>query len=303
MEFGGRIPGRDTGAAIFDPPDFRAFVAIDWSGAVGERHAGIAIARCAPGRDAPELVEVAGGWSRTEVVDWLNALDGDVLVGMDISPAFPFADHGAYFPGLADDPKDARALWARIEHVCATEPHLRANAFVDHPDYAPHFRRHGARTGAAFGSGGGRLRVVEHRQRAHRLSPTSCFNLVGPAQVGKASLTAMRVLHRLTGAAVWPFDAPVAGHPVVVEIYTALAAREAGLRAGTSKTRDGPALDAALAAFDCAPHRPLARYTDHATDAILATAWLRHVAHDQSLWNPPGLEQVAATEGWTFGVR
>ncbi len=294
-------PGREL--PISPPPVFDRFVAIDWSGAVGERHAGIAIAQCCTGIEAPELASMGAGWSRAEVVDWLNALDGDVLVGMDISPAFPFADRGSYFPGFAEAPGDARALWALVEQVCRDEPYLAANAFVDHPDFAPHFRRHGGRTGAAFGAGGGRLRVVEHRQRTHRLSPTSCFNLVGPAQVGKASLTAMRVLHRLKRATIWPFDAPVAGCPVIVEIYTALAAREAGLRAGTSKLRDGAALDAALAAFDCAPHRPLARYTDHATDAILAAAWLRHVALDRVLWNPPGLAKVAATEGWTFGVR
>src|SRR3546814_10514255 len=58
-----------------------------------------------------------------------------------------------------------------------------------------------------FGLGRGRLRVCEHGQAAMGLSPQSCFNLVGAAQVGKSSLTCMRVLNRLRGRVpVWPFD-------------------------------------------------------------------------------------------------
>ena len=136
------------------------------------------------------------------------------------------------------------------------------------------------------------------------LSPYSCFNLVGAAQVGKSSLTGMRALHQLRGMVpVWPFD-PVPGEgPLIVEIYTSLAARAALLPKGRSKMRDGAALDSALAALGGDPHSPLPRYSDHATDAILTTAWLRKVADDARLWSPPGLSvQIAATEGWTFGV-
>ena len=35
---------------------FAHFVAIDWSGAAGERHKGIALAQCATGNAAPALV-------------------------------------------------------------------------------------------------------------------------------------------------------------------------------------------------------------------------------------------------------
>jgi hypothetical protein len=137
------------------------------------------------------------------------------------------------------------------------------------------------------------------------LSPYSCFNLVGAAQVGKSSLTGMRMLHRLLGKVpVWPFDPlPVSG-AVVVEIYTALAAREAGVRRGLSKLRDGAALDAALGALGSAAHAPLERYDDHATDAMLTSAWLRRAAHRGALWRPRGMTEAAArTEGWTFGVE
>lgn len=286
------------------PLRFRHFVAIDWSGAVGARQPGIAVALCENGNDAPVLVRPGHIWSRQDVLDWLtDELPDESLVGMDLSPAFPFADAGAYFPGWSETPPNARALWAMVDQHCIDDPHFAANSFVDHPEASRYFRRHGGRTGDRFGVGRGRLRVVEERQRAHGLSPYSCFNLIGAAQVGKSSMTGMRVLNRLGAAtAIWPFDPLPDNGSVIVEIYTSLAARQAGLRSGLSKMRDGASLDLALMALGSAPHTPLPRYSDHATDAILTAAWLRKVAHEAAYWYPVGLDEVAQTEGWTFGV-
>ncbi len=233
----------------------------------------------------------------------MNDLPAATLVGMDLSTAFAFADAGAYFPGWAASPTNAKQLWALVDTLCADDDHLAANSFVDHAIASRYFRRHANRTGDRFGVGRGRLRVVEERQRAHQLSPYSCFNLVGAAQVGKSSLTGMRVLNRVNAAIpVWPFDPVPETGSVIVEIYTSLAAREAGIRAGLSKIRDRAALDLALAAVGSAAHSPLQNYSDHATDAILSAAWLRKVAHDPAIWTPTGLDAVAQTEGWTFGV-
>jgi hypothetical protein len=231
-------------------------------------------------------------------------MPGETLVGLDLGLALPFADRGAFFPGWADSPHDARTLWALVDALCADDPHLAASSFVDHSEVARHFRRHGGRTGDVFGSGRGRLRLTEVRQREQGLNPYSNFNLVGAAQVGKSSLTGMRMLHRLGGRLpVWPIDPVPSQGSVVVEIYTSLAAVAAGLAKGRTKMRDGNALDAGLVRLGSAPHTPLPRYTDHATDAILTAAWLRTVADDPALWAPTSLDAVAATEGWTFGVR
>jgi hypothetical protein len=46
---------------------FARFAAIDWSGARGLRHKGIAVALCEQGDAAPLLVERAKPWSRLEV--------------------------------------------------------------------------------------------------------------------------------------------------------------------------------------------------------------------------------------------
>ncbi len=286
---------------------FDGFVCIDWSGQAVARPKGLAMAFCKPGTEPPALIAPEGGWSRAAILEWLmdSAKQGsNILIGLDLSPALPFVDAGGYFPGFPA-PEHARALWALVDEVCSGEPHLGVTSFVDHANYSRYFRRHGGREGAAFGGGAGRMRVVEHRQRGSGVSPVSCFNLVGAAQVGKSSLTGMRVLNRLSGTVpVWPFDIVPATGPVIVEIYTSIAARAAGLRKGLSKIRDAAGLDAALGAFGSQPHTPLPRYTDHATDAIVTSAWLRHVHSDAELWQPSGMTpEIAHTEGWTFGVR
>lgn len=290
---------------LIAPGRFAQFVAIDWSGQAVPRPKGLAVAVAQDGVEAPHLVRPQGGWSRSAIVDWIAGLaDARIpaLIGMDLSPAFPFADAGAYFPGWADTPPDALALWETVERMCAADLHLSGNGVVRHPEAKRHFRQH-RDCGDLFPGGRGRLRVCEHAQQAMGLSPTSCFNLVGAAQVGKSSLTGMRLIHRLRGRVpVWPFDPVPAEGPVIVEIYTTIAARAAGVRKGLSKIRDASALDAALEVLGTRPHAALARYDDHATDAIVTAAWLRtaHLARD--LWHPEALTpQIARTEGWTFG--
>ncbi|MEG3165349.1 hypothetical protein U1701_12165 [Sphingomonas sp. PB2P19] len=287
------------------PDRFTRFAAIDWSGAKGASHKGIALAVCATGDAAPRLIAPPGrAWSRTGIHDWLvDQADDALLVGLDLSAGFPFLDAGAYFPGWANSPADARGLWALVDTLAADDADFAADGVLADPDIRRHFRQQ-RDCGDLFPGGAGRMRVCEHGQRAMGLSPTSGFNLVGAAQVGKASLTGMRVLHRLGGRIpIWPFDPVPGAGAVIVEIYTTIAARAGGLRAGLSKMRDPAALDSALVTLGAQPHVALARYDDHATDAILTAAWLRANALHPNLWQPPGLTPpIARTEGWTFGV-
>lgn len=287
---------------------FRQFACVDWSGAKEERPKGLALAYCSAGEEAPVLLQPDGGWSRDALLAWLRAhaeAGTELLVALDLSPALPFADRGAYFPGWAESPPDARGLWALVDALSGDDPHLAATSFLRHRQVSRHFRQRGV-LGDCFEGGIGRLRVVERRCREAGQSPaTSCFNLVGAAQVGKSSLTGMRVLHRLGGAApFWPFDPAPAEGPLLVEIYTSVAAKEAGRAWGRAKMRDAGALDDALRALGSKPHRPLPRYDDHAMDAVVTAAWLRRAAEDTSLWSPELLTPaLARTEGWTFGVR
>ncbi|TCD02295.1 hypothetical protein EYB45_10005 [Erythrobacteraceae bacterium CFH 75059] len=288
---------------------FEHVLAIDWSGAAGERQRGIALALASRAGGPPTLIRRDRPWSREEVLHYLrDELPPDTLVGIDMGLALPFVDCGAYFPGLLDSPPDARSLWALIDVIAFDEPHLGVSAFVDHDEHAPFFRRPGEE-GALFRCdmaehGRGRFRVTEQAQEAMGCRPTSNFNLVGAAQVGKASLAGMRLLHRLGDALpVWPVDPLPPAGSMLIEIYTAIAALAAGCRAGRTKLRSVEALNAALGALGSPPVDGSGPLDDHAADALLAAAWLRDAAGREELWQPPALTpQVARTEGWTFGA-
>ena len=118
---------------------FSHFVAIDWSGAKGDRQKGIALALAHRDGGAPVLIEHR--WGRADVHEILrDELPDNTLVGLDLGIALPFADCGAYFPGLPDSPPDAPGLWAMIDRIAADEDHLGANSFVAHPQLRPFFR-------------------------------------------------------------------------------------------------------------------------------------------------------------------
>lgn len=290
---------------------FRHFMAIDWSGAVGPRQKGIAVACC--GLDgAPNLLLPSGHahWSRADVLDLLlHDLPEDTLVGLDLGLSLPFVDTGAFFPGWVDSPADARSLWALVDSLCGSDPHLAASSFVDHPQLSAYYRRHGGREGAAFhlpnaAHRRGRMRVTEAAQARAGCKPYSNFNLVGAAQVGKSSLTGMRVLHRLSGSVpVWPVDQLPDSGSVMVEIYTTLAAIAAGRSAGRAKMTDYPTLNDALAVLGSPLIACEGPIDDHSADALLTAAWLRTAAARTELWHPAELTpELARTEGWTFGA-
>jgi len=278
---------------------FTGFVAIDWSGAHGTAHPGIRMAYCANGRSAPTLVPPpCRAWSRQGVADWLLArADEPLLVGFDFSFSAPFVERGAHLPGDTPTP-DARSLWAYVDDS-SDDPDLGARSFLE------------ARRGRHFyfGAADGRKADFLHWRTCEvaadgRRKPSTVYDAIGASQVAKASFAGMRMLRRLDGrVAIWPFDPVPAMGMLVVEIYTTIAAGDAGRPRGRSKMRSAEALDDALTHLGSEQHQPLSRYDDHSTDAILTAAWLRAVANRADLWRPAGLTaQVAQTEGWTFGV-
>ncbi|MBN8814591.1 MAG: hypothetical protein J0J06_03990 [Sphingomonas sp.] len=283
------------------PDHFTRFAAIDWSGAKGKRHKGIALAVCTTGQAAPVLVDPPGGvWSRTAILAWLLAHRAEpMLVGFDMSFSAPFLERGAYLPGESTQ-ADAKSFWAYVD-ANSPDDDLGAASFLD-SRRGTHFY-----LGAADGAKASFLhfrRVEAIHNDAGFGKATTVYDAIGAAQVAKASFAGMRLLHHLDGrVAVWPFDPAPASGMAIIEIYTAIAARAAGLRKGLSKLRTPESLDGALAALGSKPHAPLARYDDHSTDAILAAAWLRANVGRPELWTPARLTpEIARTEGWTFGV-
>ena len=290
--------------------EFGHFLAIDWSGARGERQKGIALAVAHGDGGPPVLVDQPPrGWSREEVLAILLDLPENTLVGMDLGIALPFGDCGAFFPDWHESPADAQALWSLIDDICSADPHLECGSFLTHPEAARYFRHSKDKVGDRFHLDNaptreGRFRTAENAQRGLGVRPVSNFNLVGAAQVGKSSLTGMRMLNRLRGAvSVWPIDPLPETGSVLVEIYTSIAAKEAGVGSNRSKIRSYEDLNFALSTWDVPPVPGKGPISDHASDALLTAAWLREVAHDQVRWKPRGLnDEIARTEGWTFGA-
>ncbi|HEX8654623.1 MAG TPA: hypothetical protein VF693_05300 [Allosphingosinicella sp.] len=286
-----------------EPPRFARFAAIDWSGAKGRRHKGIAIGLCPAGAGPPALVEPPGAaWSRTEAMEWVLAAADETptLIGFDFSYAPPIVERGAYFPGDAGVPEDAKAFWAYVDRLCEADEDFGAASFVD-----THHRRH-FYLGAADGA---KRDFLHHRVCEHAFNATgggkasTLYDAIGAAQVAKASYAGMRLLHRLNRRLpVWPMDALPAEGSAIVEIYT----RVFILMAGQSgrKVRSLSQLNQALAALGSEPVALPREPNDHETDVLIAAAGLRRIAGDPSYWNPPSLTPaIARGEGWTFGIE
>jgi hypothetical protein len=280
--------------------DFDSFVAIDWSGAKGKRHKGIAIAE-ARGDGAPRLVRPGHLWSREEVLHWLlkRAAKGPTLFGFDFSFAPPIVEKGEYLLGEPDIPRAAREFWAYVDAKCDDED-LGAASFLE----IAH-RRH-----FYFGIADGvKADFVRFRQCDARLNAqggrktASAYDAIGAAQVAKASFSGMRLLHHLDGkVAIWPMDPLPARGSAVVEIYTRIYLRRAGL-SGT-KLRSRAELNRALKGLSSAPARLRFEPNDHQTDALVTAAGMRQLARTEPrAFDPQGLTPgIARSEGWTFGV-
>jgi hypothetical protein len=278
---------------------FSRFVAIDWSGAKGQRHKGIAVAETR-GEAAPRLVRPGHVWSREEVADWLvrEGAREPTLFGFDFSFAPPFNERGSYLPGEAGIPETAREFWAYVD-AAAPDEDLGAASFLEQVH-----RRH-----FYFGIADGvKADFVRFRQCDHRLNAqggrktASAYDAIGAAQVAKASFSGMRLLHRIDpDVAIWPMDPLPPEGSAVVEIYTRIYLRNAGLSGTKLRTRAD--LNRALAGLGSPPARLRFEPNDHQTDALVTAAGMRaHAAHPNA-FSPEGLTpDLARTEGWTFGI-
>lgn len=279
---------------------FSAYVAIDWSGAKGKRHKGIAIAE-SRGEAPPRLIRPGHIWSREEVLRWLlkRAEKEPTLFGFDFSFAPPIVERGEYLPGEPDVPKTAREFWTYVDSKC-DDMDLGAASFLE----LAH-RRH-----FYFGIADGvKAGFMHFRQCDAWLNAqggrktASAYDAIGAAQVAKASFAGMRFLHRLDGrVAIWPMD-PVPDHgSAVVEIYTRIYLRRAGM-SGT-KLRTRAQLNLALEGLGSKPVRLRFEPNDHQTDALVTAAGMRQLATTEPrAFDPEGLTAaIAQSEGWTFGV-
>jgi hypothetical protein len=281
-------------------PDFESFVAIDWSGAKGKRHKGIAIAE-ARGDAPPRLIRPGHVWSREEVLKWLlrRAETEPTLFGFDFSFAPPFIERGEYLPGESGVPQTAREFWAYVDSRSADED-LGAASFLEHA-HRNHFY---------FGIADGvkadfmHFRLCDQQlNRQGGRKTASAFDAIGAAQLAKPSFSGMRLLHRIDGKiAIFPMN-PVPEHgSVVAEIYTRIYLRRAGMPGSKLRTREQ--LNEAMKGLGSRPVRLRFEPNDHQTDSLVTAAGMRQLARTEpKAFAPKGLTpEIARTEGWTFGI-
>jgi hypothetical protein len=277
---------------------FDSFIAIDWSGANG-RYAGIAIARCEPGEGAPRLVAPdEARWTRTAVATWLERelrSGAQLLIGFDLAFGMPY-EAGGY--AAAPRARDIFALWDAIEAASACAGDFSCTPLLADPAFAPLYWARGTRPAS-----------WTLRQRRSEIAcadatgtrPECVFKLIGAKQVGKASLTGIRVLRHVRArqrerVAVWPFE-PVDAKSALVEIYPTLFRKRAGH--GLAKLRTRAELNRALRALGSQPLRGRTALTDHDTDALISAVGMRAIASGElPVIDSPQIRR----EGWIFGV-
>jgi hypothetical protein len=303
---GGIRHGRHSGSRRMTIPEFEAYIAIDWSGAAGS-YDGIAAAICRTGRSAPTLVTPhSGRWTRREITEWLKRrlCEGQrLLIGFDFAFGFPFEPNLGYLGGQAPGINNIFDLWALIEAKSCGEPDFGCVRFVKNPDYTSLFWTAGPKPERWFE----RKRRTEHAcAEATGTRPDTLYKMIHSRQVGKASITGMRVLHHVRSSkqarvAIWPFDQ--VSTSAMVEIYPTMFRKMATGK--LAKLRSQSVLNAALACIgsDAMPNCPACDLSDHETDALLSAAGLRSIAYNPAVWEPNGWNsQPVQCEGWIFGV-
>lgn len=244
-------------------------VAVDWSGARGERAQRRHIVAAVVRRGSAELWT---GLTRDEVGDRVIGLGGPVVAAFDFSFALP-----AWFShrlGVGSAP----ALWDLVRRD--------GERWLERCE-PPFFGRPGTRRPPD---------VDLWRDTERAAGAKSTFQVGGPGAPGTGSLRGMPLLPRLrdAGFAIWPFDA--ASARTAIEIYpSALVGRGRRRSAETRRAfLDGRDLDgtASLAAAVCD-----AAIASPDTFDALASALLMWPSRDRIVALPAATDPVARLEG------
>jgi len=223
-------------------------------------------------------------------------------MGFDFAFGFPFEEEDGYLGGKASGIDDIFSLWSLLEAKSCGDPDFGCMRFIADADYASLFWLNGAKP----------ERWVERKRRTEhacaevtKTRPDSLYKMLHSKQVGKASITGMRVLHHIRtnthgSVAIWPFQ-PVRDS-AIVEIYPTMFRKMAA--GAIAKIRSLSQLNAALRRIGSEPiRRSVKDFSDHETDALLSAAGLRNIARNPAVWNPHQTTSPRVQrEGWIFGV-
>jgi hypothetical protein len=292
---------------VHEIPQFDAFIAIDWSGAA-RHYDGIAAAMCEAGRSAPTLIDPpARHWSRSTLAKWLEdrlRSGRRLLIGLDFAFGFPFEPGIGYLGGKARRIRNIFSLWSLIETKSGGEADFGCARFISDPDYEQLFWKSGKMPEQWIA----RKRRTEYAcADATHTRPDTPYKLLHSKQVGKASITGIRVLHKMRSrnhhfVAIWPFE--TVSQSAIVEIYPTLFRKIA--TGSIAKLRSLEALNPALTKFSSRTLRYAESpdLSDHETDALLSAAGLRFIANDPRIWSPDELNsKTVQREGWIFGCN
>ena len=283
---------------------FELFVGIDWSGAKGTSHPGIAVSEAKFGKSTPKIVcppENKKFWSRSEVKNYLikRSKEKKILAGIDFAFSYPFIDEISFFPGVMEAPKTAFELWALIDSINKDKPDFYGGNIWKDPVFSGYYNSPGNR-GVFFRS---RRRVTEIFARKIK-APSPTFNCVGPAGVGTGSLAGMRVLHDFGGTVCrWPFEKTIEKQLTLVEIFPSFYFALAGIKTVKGNQAKLEMLNKALLFFnsDQLPDKFIVNGPDFdEADAIISAAAIRALSAREKTWEVP---DAANQEGWIFGVE
>ncbi len=287
---------------------FDSFAAIDWSGAKTISTSSIALSYMTARSLQTRLVhcDEKQQWSRSKVFSWIikrACSEERTFIGIDANLGYA----NDIIISQYSDVRSAFDLWAKVDHVCETLPNFYAEFFWKHSKMAPFFWLDGTKP-IKFKN------VQRETEKACKQqnfgNPENPFKLLGPKQVGKGGLAAMRMAHHLKlvlqdKIAFWPFDTEERidhAHVVIAEIYPRLFIKAAGM--GTYKISDTHSLQEALK-FWGAKIISNKKYSDHQTDALIAVAGIKAFLKDspEILRLKSQQRYNILREGWIFGVK
>lgn len=286
---------------------FERYLAMDWSGAKAVSSPAIAVAAVSHNEKNVKLIKPSDSsmWSREKVADFIFSLahkKQKTFIGIDANFGYAQEIVRKQFPHI----QSVYELWAQIDTICKNEANFYAEAFWSQPKNKKYFWTQG--------------KQPSHIKLPKRLTEIACaaqgfghpespFKLLGPKQVGKGGLAAMRLAHFLkqrigSRIAFWPFcSRPELEKALIVvaEIYPRLFIKAAGL--GNAKITNKRTLEALLSDYGSAtPQQHF--YSDHQTDALIAAAGMKNFlrTHQDYLGLCDDVRKRTNLEGWIFGV-
>lgn len=280
---------------------FDRFLAVDWSGAMGERQRGIQVAHTDYDND-PAILRLpdAKNWGRVVVKNLITKMarsNRRTLIGIDFCFSLPWPNEGPQ-PEGGGRLSNVEQLWELVDLASASEPHFYAGPVVRNLDspFAPYILCDRYR--------GEQFRFDRFRETEQQLSPkpASVFHCMGAKQVGPGSFAGMRMLHSLrrlkdSRVAIWPFDPIDNASVVLCELYPSLWYQMAGV----SRAYDAQSLKQVTDFYEV-DNPPILQSQDEA-DAVVSAAALRYISTDPEFFTKPQALQICKKEGWIFGSK